>query len=154
MGIIKPFEFNYFQSECFITNKNILNSIKSNNTTKHIIYEFIDSIKKNTYRFVFFKFLDKMFDLTALEIIFNKLVQLPKENFKQIPYRLSKLTHYLKDSFGGNTSTLVFATIDSFSKENLQIIDLTAFAKRIRNYFIAKSHEDTVFANYIFEVKK
>ena len=154
MGIIKPFEFNYFQSEYFITNKNILSSIKSNKTTKHIIYEFIDSIKKNTYRLVLMTSKKKnQFDYLAFQSIFTKLIEKTKNIgfYLTIDYRLSNITHYLKDSFGGNTSTLVFANIDFASENSQRFIQLTNLAKNIKNVINVSK---TTFDNSMFEVIK
>ncbi len=39
------------------------------------------------------------------------IIALSKKNAKHVPYRSSKLTHFLKDSIGGNCQTLLVACI-------------------------------------------
>lgn len=51
--------------------------------------------------------------LTGLSICswLQVIIALSKKNAKHVPYRSSKLTHFLKDSIGGNCQTLLVACI-------------------------------------------
>jgi chromosome segregation ATPase len=54
-----------------------------------------------------------------------------------VPYRNSKLTHLLKDSLGGNSKTLMIATLQATKESythNLMTLMYASRAKRIRNF--------------------
>ena len=64
------------------------------------------------------------------DIIYNK---------KPVPYRDSKLTHFLKDSLGGNAKTSIIATISPFDSHLSEIKSTIIFAqnaKKVKNHAI------------------
>jgi len=70
-----------------------------------------------------------------------------------VPYRNSKLTHLLKDSLGGNSKTLMVATLRStheFHAQSLMTLMYATRAKRIRNF--AAVNRDTQGGSGIHQV--
>ena len=49
--------------------------------------------------------------LSALGIVINSLVDISEGKTRHVHYRDSKLTFLLRDSFGGNSKTLMIANI-------------------------------------------
>ena len=49
------------------------------------------------------------------------IIALSKKNAKHVPYRSSKLTHFLKDSIGGNCQTLLVSCIWSDVSHRLAV---------------------------------
>lgn len=49
---------------------------------------------------------------------------------QHVPYRDSKLTHYLKDSIGGNAKTLIIVTVSPLSKDLQESISSLNFGQR------------------------
>mmetsp|Transcript_35249 Transcript_35249/g.99762 ORF Transcript_35249/g.99762 Transcript_35249/m.99762 type:complete len:825 (-) Transcript_35249:144-2618(-) len=66
--------------------------------------------------------------LTFLEQV---IVALAKRNVGHVPYRSSKLTHFLKDSLGGNCKTLLIANIWSSYSQINETISTCRFAHRM-----------------------
>ena len=70
-----------------------------------------------------------------------------------VPYRNSKLTHLLKDSLGGNSKTLMIATLRSareFHSQSLMSLMYATRAKRIRN--VTTVNRDTAGGSGIHQV--
>ena len=88
--------------------------------------------KSNTSGLSFEQAKDINFSLTQLGIVIMDLAT----KKKVISYRDSKLTHYLKDSLGGNSKTLIIACISSNpsdKNESLDTIRYAQFARTIQN---------------------
>ncbi len=54
-----------------------------------------------------------------------------------VPYLHSKLTHYLRDSFGGNGKSIIVVNIppgEKFYQDNIRALTLAAKAKKAINY--------------------
>ncbi|DBB13877.1 hypothetical protein WJX82_005698 [Trebouxia sp. C0006] len=66
--------------------------------------------------------------LTFLEQV---IIALSKKNAKHVPYRSSKLTHFLKDSIGGNCQTLLVACIWSEESQLSETLSTCRFAHRM-----------------------
>lgn len=78
--------------------------------------------------------------LTTLGLVISKLAdQTSKRNDKFVPYRDSTLTWLLKDNLGGNSKTVMVATIspaeDNF-EETLSTLRYADRAKRIVNHAV------------------
>ena len=68
----------------------------------------------------------------SLSSLGNVIFALTEDGREHIPYRDSKLTYLLQDSLGGNSKTIVIATI-SLSPESLyDTVNTLKFAKRIK----------------------
>lgn len=64
--------------------------------------------------------------------VINSLVESAKKK-KHIPFRDSKLTHYLKDSLGGNSITKLLANIHTSKLYLGDTISTLMFAKRAKS---------------------
>lgn len=69
--------------------------------------------------------------LHVLGNVINSLVESARKK-KHIPFRDSKLTHYLKDSLGGNSITKLLANVQSSRKYFGDTISTLMFAKRAK----------------------
>ena len=67
--------------------------------------------------------------LLNLSIVVNQIIK----NYKNIPYRDSKLTHILRDSLGGNAKTVIIATISQLDSNYEETIKTLEFAQRAKN---------------------
>lgn len=63
--------------------------------------------------------------------VINALVESTKKK-KHIPFRDSKLTHYLKDSLGGNSITKLLANVQCNKTYLGDTLSTLAFAKRAK----------------------
>ncbi|KAK9803373.1 hypothetical protein WJX72_000380 [[Myrmecia] bisecta] len=68
--------------------------------------------------------------LSALITVVGKLAE---EGTTHVPYRDSKLTHLLQDSLGGNSKTLIIATVSPSSAAFEETCSTLKFADRARN---------------------
>ncbi|CAD8186568.1 unnamed protein product [Paramecium octaurelia] len=68
--------------------------------------------------------------LTVLGLVINSLAENPK---KFIPYRDSKLTFLLRESLGGNSKTVMIATISAASSSFQETLGTLKFASRAKN---------------------
>ena len=155
MGVIMPFDLELIRINDLISATNIIGSIKSKlHKDQHIIYQITDINQKNNIRLVMMKCTkNNHHDFLALQNISKIIIEKKKqEQTKKIPYRLSKLSHYLKDSFEGNNKSLFFAIIGSDDGENsFDIVTLLANLKEIIN--VRKFSQTNDYVNCIFEVK-
>ena len=97
-------------------------------------------------------------DLLALEVVIKSLHESSIKGIvnPKINYKLSKLTHYLKDSLGGNSNSLMLAVVPSISLDmdlTQNILELTVLSKEIKN-FIIRSYEKSIFVNSLFQVSE
>lgn len=63
--------------------------------------------------------------------VINALAESSKKK-KHIPYRDSKLTHFLKDSLGGNSVTNLLANVEANKKNLSDTLSTLMFAKRAK----------------------
>lgn len=68
--------------------------------------------------------------MTVLGLVINSLAENPK---KFIPYRDSKLTFLLRESLGGNSKTIMIATISAASSSFQETLGTLKFASRAKN---------------------
>jgi kinesin family protein 3/17 len=89
--------------------------------------------------------------LTALGNVINALVDGKKGG--HIPYRDSKLTRLLQDSLGGNTKTLMIASVSPAEDNYDETISTLRYAARARNIKntpkINEDPKDTLIKEYL-----
>jgi hypothetical protein len=54
-----------------------------------------------------------------------------------VPYLHSKLTHYLRDSFGGNGKSMIIVNIppcEKYYQDNIRVLNVAAMARKAINY--------------------
>ena len=99
--------------------------------------------------------------LMALSIIVNSLSSNKKDN-NYIPYRDSKLTHIIRDCFGGNFYTNIILTCSKHEKSRIETRNTLLFgekAKKIKNHpiiniqsnFNEKNNNNNIFLSEIQE---
>jgi hypothetical protein len=159
-GLIKPMVL----KEIKITDsKNIsylITELNNKFNKKHLVIE-IKNLKNNTnLRIVkMVNYQKKLeFDLRALENVLKGL----EAKSEVIRYKLSKLTWYLKESFGGNSNTLIIGCIyDSITSNcnslelsiSQKIIELLNIAKKIPNKIIKNAQKsDFYYATYLVSI--
>ena len=64
--------------------------------------------------------------------ILSRVIESLVKNEKQIPYRDCKLTHFLKDSLGGNSKTSIIATISPLKSNICESISTLRFAQNAK----------------------
>jgi kinesin family member 15 len=68
-----------------------------------------------------------------LGTVINSLIEgIGGSNKKYVPYRDSKLTYILKDSIGGNSKTIMIATISENSNSIFETVSTLKFAERAK----------------------
>lgn len=94
--------------------------------------------------------------LTALGNVINALVD--GKNNKHIPYRDSKLTRLLQDSLGGNTKTLMIASVSPAEDNYDETITTLRYAARARNIKntpkVNEDPKDALIKEYLGEIQK
>jgi len=73
---------------------------------------------------------------------------------KHIPYRNSRLTHYLQDSLGGDAKMLVFVTISPTERCISETLNTLSFAQRIRQVKRGKAKQNVITSNTITSKKQ
>jgi len=68
----------------------------------------------------------------SLSCLGNVIYALTEKGREHIPYRDSKLTHILQDSLGGNSKTIILATINPLSTQITETLTTLKFAKRAK----------------------
>ena len=77
-------------------------------------------------------------------MVINALASQKKRN--HIPFRDSKLTHFLRDSLGGNSKTYVIGTISCSSLYFQETLSTLKFANRVKMVKVkAEINEEYVF---------
>ncbi|CAD8186553.1 unnamed protein product [Paramecium pentaurelia] len=92
--------------------------------------------------------------LTVLGLVINSLAENPK---RFIPYRDSKLTFLLRESLGGNSKTVMIATISEASssfQETLGTLKFASRAKNIRNQAIVNEEVGGNLESLKAEIKR
>ena len=96
--------------------------------------------------------------LSALGKVINCLSNLRGNQKVYIPYRDSKLTRILQDSLGGNTKTVMIATVASNStnyEETLSTLIYASRAKFIQNSpIVNEDPKDVLLREYMDEISK
>ena len=78
-----------------------------------------------------------------------------QEQSAPVPYRNSKLTHLLKDSLGGNSKTLMIATLRAGKEHHSQSMMSLMYASRAKNIRnVTKVNRDTVGGSSIHQVSE
>jgi predicted RNase H-like HicB family nuclease len=94
--------------------------------------------------------------LTALGNVINSLVDGKKGG--HIPYRDSKLTRLLQDSLGGNTKTLMVASVSPAEDNYDETVSTLRYAARARNIknspHVNEDPKDTLIKEYMSEIEK
>ena len=75
--------------------------------------------------------------------VINSLVESAKRK-KHVPIRDSKLTHYLKDSLGGNSITKLLANVHTSREFFGDTLSTLMFAKRAKNLKLKIEQNETV----------
>jgi hypothetical protein len=73
---------------------------------------------------------------TSLSALGNCISRLTEENITHVPYRDSQLTRLLEDSLGGNTRTVVLATITMLARDAEVTESTLKFADRARQVMV------------------
>ena len=96
--------------------------------------------------------------LSALGKVINCLSNYKNNQKMYIPYRDSKLTRILQDSLGGNTKTVMIATVASNStnyEETLSTLIYASRAKFIQNSpIVNEDPKDVLLREYMDEISK
>lgn len=96
--------------------------------------------------------------LSALGKVINCLSNYRSNQKIYIPYRDSKLTRILQDSLGGNTKTVMIATVATNStnyEETLSTLIYASRAKFIQNSpVLNEDPKDVLLREYMYEIKK
>ena len=86
--------------------------------------------------------------LSTLGNVINALVEMSEGKTKYVPFRDSKLTHFLKDSLGGNAKTTIIANFSQSTIQMPETISTLKFvqrAKMIRNKaYVNENVNDTI----------
>lgn len=94
--------------------------------------------------------------LTALGNVINALVDGKKGG--HIPYRDSKLTRLLQDSLGGNTKTLMIASVSPAADNYDETVSTLRYAARARNIKntpkVNEDPKDAMIREYLQEIEK
>jgi hypothetical protein len=85
--------------------------------------------------------------LHVLGNVINSLVESAKKK-KHIPFRDSKLTHYLKDSLGGNSVTKLLANIHTSKMYLGDTLSTLMFAKRAKSLKLKAEINENVTENF------
>lgn len=94
--------------------------------------------------------------LSALCGVIQSLVEINQGAKRHVHYRDSKLTHLLKDSLGGNSRTVLIATVsptEDCTPETLSTLRFASMAKRVRNKAVANEDSLTSVAELSRELK-
>lgn len=98
--------------------------------------ERIDRSKVSRYAFVETKHINK--SLAALGNVFYAL----EHNRHHLPYRDSKLTHFLKQSIGGQAKTFMYVTVSNYMKDRCETVGTLQFGKRVGNVVLSDALSD------------
>ncbi|XP_069075239.1 kinesin-like protein KIF17 [Pleurodeles waltl] len=94
----------------------------------------------------------------SLSALGNVICALVDSKCKHIPYRDSKLTRLLQDSFGGNTKTLMVACLSPAENNYEETLSTLRYANRAKNIKnkprINEDPKDTLLREYQEEIKK